>query len=360
MSAAGDGEEAPPPRPLVERDAALWAIRFFIGREPTDEAEVQFHRGHPSLESVRRAFSLTGEFQAYYESLQPASAAYAAPLFLLEPPPAGIPARFAPPSLNFPVSQLCTAAQLRGPAFASWCARLGLPPQEHRKIWEFCYVAAVADLQGMLQPGVKALGFGVGQEPLPALFARHGLQVLATDAPAELIAGQGWDSTGQHAQGLSGLERPGIVENAAFHRQVRFAPVDMNAIPAGLTGFDLCWSSCAFEHLGSLEHGLRFVEASLATLRPGGLAIHTTEFNLSSNEDTFEAANLCLYRKRDVEALMARLVAAGHAPLPLNFHPGAEKLDEHVDLPPYALPHLKLKVGRYVTTSIGLAIRKGG
>ena len=147
---------------------------------------------------------------------------------------------------------------------------------------------------------------------------------------------------------------------AEFDRLVRFAPVDMNAIPAGLEGFDLCWSSCAFEHLGSIEHGLRFVEASLRTLRPGGIAVHTTEFNLSSDTDTFEAENLCLFRRRDMEALLERLARAGHTPWPLNLYPGDGAIDAHIDLPPYALPHLKLQVGQYVTTSIGIVVQKGG
>lgn len=344
---------------LVERDAALWAIRLFIGREPVDEAEVQFHRQHPDLASLRRGFAETWEFRSFYSRLFPPQP-YAAPLFLLDPPSPEIPSRFAPPSLAAPVSQLCTAAQLREPAFAEWCGRLGLPPDLHRKIWEFCWIAAVAEAEGMLRPGLRALGFGVGQEPLPALLAQHGLDVVATDAPPEVVAGQGWDSTGQHAEGLAVLERPALIDSATFRDRVRFAPVDMNAIPPDLTGFDLCWSSCAFEHLGSIEKGLEFVENSLATLRPGGLAIHTTEFNLSSNDETFEQPNLSLFRKQDIERLFARLVAAGHAPLALNLHPGSEPVDAHIDLPPYALPHLKLRVSEYVTTSIGIAVRKGG
>jgi hypothetical protein len=30
-----------------------------------------------------------------------------------------------------------------------------------------------------------------------------------------------------------------------------------------------------------------------------------------------------------------------------------------VDLPPHGLPHIKLYVDRYITTSFGIAIRKG-
>ena len=68
MSAA---DEAPPrdlaadAPPRVSRDAALWAIRLFLGREPLDDAELEFHRGNADLESVRRAFAQTREFERF-------------------------------------------------------------------------------------------------------------------------------------------------------------------------------------------------------------------------------------------------------------------------------------------------------
>ena len=36
--------------------------------------------------------------------------------------------------------------------------------------------------------------------------------------------------------------------------------VDMNHVPADLAGrFDIVWSACALEHLGSIANGLRFM-----------------------------------------------------------------------------------------------------
>jgi len=132
----------------------------------------------------------------------------------------------------------------------------------------------------------------------------------------------------------------------------------MNAIADDLVDFDFVWSSCAFEHLGSLEAGLRFVKRTMDCLRPGGVAVHTTEFNLSSNTDTLEAGGTVLYRRCDIEALAAQLAAAGHE-LELDFDPGNGPADHHVDLPPYqAELHLKLQIGSYVSTSFGLIIGK--
>jgi len=359
------GPEPTPEVPVVQggqvsRDAAIWAIRLFLGREARDEAEITLHRSHNSLESLRTGFAQTVEFASFLRQID-AAEGYRLPLFLLQPPedPA-IPAAFAPPSLATPQSQLCTGGQLQEPAYALWCRALDLVPNQHRKTWEFCYIAAVLDAAGALREGRRALGFGVGREPLPAFLARRGVSVTATDAPPDVIESQGWATTNQHAEGIEALERPNLVASETLRRLVSFRAVDMNAIPADLTGFDICWSACALEHLGSIRNGLQFIEASLETLRPGGIAVHTTEFNLSSNRETIEVPDLCLFRKVDIESLCSRLVAAGHQILPLNLHPGHLPVDEHIDLPPFGLPHLKVQVARYVTTSIGLVIRKRG
>jgi len=342
----------------VSREAALWAMRLFVGRDPRDEEELEFHRGNPDIETLRRAFALTAEFNEFYTKLT--KPPFTVPLFLVTPPTSlAYDWRSTPPTLSDPVSQLCTEWQFREPVYQSICEALDLPfPVLHRKFWEYVWIVAILEKEGLLREGVKGLGFGVGSEPLPAFFARKGMDVLATDAPAEIIQGHGWDTTGQHAQTLSAMRRPAIVDDAILADRVKFRPVDMNNIPAELVDFDFCWSACCFEHLGSIDHGLKFVENSLATLKPGGLAIHTTEFCLSSNTSTFEHETLSLFRKQDIERLLNRLAQLGHNVWPMNFHPGTGASDEHIDLPPYALPHLKLKVAGFVTTSIGIVVQK--
>ena len=59
---------------------------------------------------------------------------------------------------------------------------------------------------------------------------------------------------------------------------MRFRAVDMNDIPPDLRGFDFTWSSCALEHLGTLRAGADFVVEQMTCLRPGGVAVHTTEY----------------------------------------------------------------------------------
>jgi SAM-dependent methyltransferase len=258
-------------------------------------------------------------------------------------------------------SCLCTQARCQSESYARWCLTLGEPVAMHRKKWEFTYVCQALEERGLLQSGARGLGFGVGREPLVAYFASRGCHVLATDLGGDEARAKGWERGEQYASSLDQLNDRGLCEWDAFRERVRYRSVDMNALPDDLTGFDFCWSACAFEHLGSIEKGLDFVANSLRTLKPGGLAIHTTEFNLSSNDDTVETGHTVIFRRRDVEALADRLRAEGHHVEPLDFDRGTGVLDRYVDVPPYLEePHLRLRLERYDCTSIGLIVRKGG
>jgi SAM-dependent methyltransferase len=159
----------------------------------------------------------------------------------------------------------------------------------------------------MLQPNRRGLVFGVGSEKLPALFAARGCSILATDGPM----GARWAQTNQHANNTDPLFDPKICDRKIFDDRVQFAICDMNAIPVGLRGFDFCWSASVLEHLGDLEAGLRFIENSLECLRPGGVAVHVLEYNLASNDRTSTEGDTCLYRRRDIDELVRRLLAKG-------------------------------------------------
>jgi SAM-dependent methyltransferase len=251
-------------------------------------------------------------------------------------------------------SETCSSHHFRLDAYAYWCARIAEVPRHHRKQWEFFYICQALWERGFLGEGFRGLGFGVGREPLTALFASAGCSVLATDLDEELARNQGWAGD-EHAASGQLLNERGICPQEVFARRVNYRNINMSQIPEDLIDFDFCWSACALEHLGDLEAGLHFVERSLACLRPGGLAVHTTEFNLDSNEGTLERGATVVYRRRDIEELMGRLAAKGHRCEPLMIHRGSEDIDEHIDVPPYSTDqHLRLRLAEHNVTSIGL------
>ncbi|MEO5984396.1 MAG: hypothetical protein ABIP80_02755, partial [Ferruginibacter sp.] len=201
-------------------------------------------------------------------------------------------------------SELCKAMDYHSTWFKRWCDELSELPNFHRKQWEFIYVMQSLWERGCLAEGKNGLVFAVGEEPLPAMFAKYGCNILATDIfPEEGIA-KGWDKTNQLCFGVSNLNNRGICPQETFDKLVSYRPVDMNDIPNDLVGFDFNWSSCSFEHLGTLEKGFSFLTNQLKTLRPGGWAVHTTEYNVSSNDETQENNDTVIYRHRDIEKIV--------------------------------------------------------
>jgi SAM-dependent methyltransferase len=282
-----------------------------------------------------------------------------------------VPAREAPVLLRLG-GRLCRQEDIEAPWLHHWCARLGMAPLYHRKVWEECYVAQALWEAGMLAPRRRGLGFAVGRELLPAFLAAQGAQVVATDLAAADPRARMWHDSGQFAAAAEHLFHPHLISRDEFDALVSFRAVDMAAIPDDVRrgGFDFLWSVCSLEHLGSLEAGMRFVEQAMACLRPGGVAVHTTEYNLAEEGRTLESGVTVLYQRRHIEALARRLDAAGHRVAPIDFTQGEGVLDRFVDLPPFALPdgtqpvkdtpHLRKAFREHVATSIGLVVRAGG
>jgi hypothetical protein len=255
-------------------------------------------------------------------------------------------------------SQLCTQAQYDSPAMRHWIAELKEQPHYHSKLWEYSFILQAISERGLMTPGKKGIGFGVGQEPLPSVFAKHGVEILATDLDLATATKDGWANSEQYMSSLEVLNQRGIASDEEFHRLVKAANVDMTKIPDTLQGFDFTWSTCALGHLGNLEKGMQFIEDSLKTLKPGGIAVHTTELNLSSDTDTIESPRTSVYRRHDIEELVRRLTAEGHE-VHVNFNIGNGPLDRYVDERPYTSDkHLRLRLGPYAATSLGIVIRK--
>jgi cyclopropane fatty-acyl-phospholipid synthase-like methyltransferase len=119
--------------------------------------------------------------------------------------------------------------------------------------------------------------------------------VLATDLDSTRPETKLWRQTNEYAGTVEALRRSDICPDQVLLANIEFQPIDMNALPRRLEGqFDFCWSACALEHLGSLENGIKFIENSLRMLKPGGVAVHTTEFTLSRG-DTIDHEPTVLY-----------------------------------------------------------------
>jgi 2-polyprenyl-3-methyl-5-hydroxy-6-metoxy-1,4-benzoquinol methylase len=257
-------------------------------------------------------------------------------------------------------SSPCTKKQLLTKDFEKWAKELNEPMKLHRKLWEWCYISQVLHERGMLQPGKKGLGFAVGKEPLISLFAKMGCDILATDMPEGGSGQSDWASTNQHSTNVNQLVREDICPLEEFNKRVKFRPVDMNKIPSDLGTYDFIWSSCSIEHLGNLRLGTQFIVNMTKFLKKGGIAVHTTELNVSSNDATVDNNPIAIFRKKDFEFMKELLNGCGHMVEEFDFFTGDEPEDLYVDPPPYPQKvHLKLLLGPYAATSFGIIVTAG-
>ncbi|MEO6289074.1 MAG: methyltransferase domain-containing protein [Ginsengibacter sp.] len=257
------------------------------------------------------------------------------------------------------ISEICKAKDFLTEWHKRWAKELGEQVRFHRKQWEFTYILQALWERGCIAAGHNGLVFAVGTERLPSLLAKYGCNITATDIHPDQGVEKGWANGNQLCFGVELLNTAGLCDNNTFLKRVKYMPVDMNDIPSDLTGFDFNWSSCSFEHLGSLEKGFAFLQNQLKTLKPGGWAVHTTEYNISSNTETLDEENTVIYRQRDIEYIISKIRAAGHFVEELDFSIGGLPEDFNVDLHPYkSAPHVKLQLSKFVVTSIGMIIQK--
>lgn len=256
-------------------------------------------------------------------------------------------------------SELCKAKDFQQEWFAKWCDELGETPNHHRKQWEYVYILQALWERGCISKGKRGIGFAVGTEPLPSVFAKYGCDILATDILPEKGEELGWITANQLCTGVDSLYKCDICDKETFNQRVEYMPVDMNDIPSDLRHFDFNWSSCSFEHLGTIEKGIQFLRSQLKTLKPGGWAVHTTEFNISSNDETQDNNPTVVFRMRDIETIAGELRREGHWVEELDYSLGGLPQDFEVDIYPHQQKvHIKLQIGPFVVTSIGLIIRK--
>jgi SAM-dependent methyltransferase len=234
-------------------------------------------------------------------------------------------------------------------------------PRYHRKAWEWCVAAQALWERGKLAPGMRALGFAVGNEPMASIFASFGVDVEATDLDPNLGRSSDWMTTNQHASSIEALYKPHIIDRPSFDARIRFRYADMNGdwdFPEA--SYDFIWSCCSMEHLGSLQSGLIFVVRAARLLKPGGIAVHTTEYNVSSNTATPETGPSVIYRRTDVEEIDRILRREGRCLAKMDFDAGDHEYDRLYDIPPYyQIPgrqHIKLLLEGHVSTSYLLTV----
>lgn len=180
-----------------------------------------------------------------------------------------------------------------------------------RKIWEYCCIILAAEF-GRIMNGAptkpRAIGFGVGREPIPAMLAARGFDVLATDAPLSPKIQKYWRDGDCHSNDVSELVYPKLCAPEIMRERVTFANVDMldlSTIPSEWRGVDFVWSANSLDHLGSLAAGTKFIADSLQLLGSLGVACHTTEYNTNLSDAHVPVGDTVFYRAQDIRDMFS-------------------------------------------------------
>lgn len=145
---------------------------------------------------------------------------------------------------------------------------------QHRKVWEWVQgVAALARLD-RLTPSAHALGVATGHEPVIYWLANRVAQVYATDLYSGVFA------TNEASPDI--LHDPDKYAPYTYPRErVHFLPMSGTDICFGDETIDFVFSFCSIEHFGSRANSRRSLQEMARVLRPGGVAVVSTEVLLN-------------------------------------------------------------------------------
>ncbi len=239
------------------------------------------------------------------------------------------------------------------------------PDFVHRKAWEWVQTIYGLDCLGMIRPDARALGVGVGWEPLSFFFANHVAEVVATDLyPVE----SEW--TGREGNPKI-LEDPKDFAPYPYPEdRVKFLRMDGTRLDFPDESFDVVWSCSSIEHFGRHGGAAQSMLEMQRVLRPGGVASVITEYVLPNAQTgaltTFDGEyfNLrCVYDYLLRPVTKLRLVQALDLNLPDYYRQRPVILPDESEAPHGGIdkPHVVLRVptGTEIT-SIALFLRKAG
>ena len=264
--------------------------------------------------------------------------------YIVDPQPSGT---FDPADL--PLNKVCRVADGGNPLWRRGYDDLGFPAGPdvfHRKIWEFNQALYGLRTLRRLAPDATALGIGCGHEELMYFLANRIGKVVATDLyEGGFLGGEGDADV---------IDHPAKYAPFRFredHLDVR----QMNALALQFDGesFDFVFCLSSLEHFGSEHDKLTALREMHRVLKPGGVAVLTTEIVLN------RLGRGSQYFQRET---LTRLIGEAGFALdgPTDFGVEQEYSARPLALPmdAFAVPHVVLRNFNTIYTSIALFLMK--
>ncbi|PZU10323.1 MAG: hypothetical protein DI605_07040 [Sphingomonas sp.] len=195
------------------------------------------------------------------------------------------------PTLTAPVTQLATARQLKSDTVARWIKSGALAGSDDLGRWRAIYVLEALRTYGMMEPGARGAGMGALDHSVIAGLAGRGLEIDLVVPP-----GSGDIAAADNLPHVDPELGQGVTVRTAS-----LAP-----LAPDLVNYDFIWTRwTADEDMTLLEHA-RFIEAAIACLRPGGVAVHVVDY------DPAVMGSGRGFARQDVERIILLLISRGH------------------------------------------------
>lgn len=252
-------------------------------------------------------------------------------------------------------------AEAHGPAWPTGA--------EYRKQWEVAMAALTFREQGVLRPDAEVLGVGAGNEPTVFWLTNHVRRVFATD----LYLGDEWAESAAPVM----LTDPGRFWPGPWEpRRLVVQHMDGRDLRYPDASVDAIFSSSSIEHFGGHDDVAAAVDEMYRVLRPGGVLSLSTELRLEGKGNglpeillfTPRQLNELVVRRRPWEGGMSvRRPSDETVASAVSFDDAGRDLTAHIAehgaiffdrLRWSAYPHVVLRHGGYVWTSVHLALRK--
>ena len=250
---------------------------------------------------------------------------------------------------DVPLNKVCRVADATDPLWRRGYDDLGFtddPRRFHRKVWEFNQSLYGLRRLRRLAPAATALGIGCGHEELMYFLANRIRHVTAPD----LYEGA-WIGGESDADVLTHPAKYAPFKYREDHLEVRRMDGLSLASPEAAFDFVFCLSS--IEHFGRLQDKLRSLREMFRVLKPGGVAVLTTEVVLNRLG--------CGAQYFPAQTLFALVREAGFT---LGGEPDLRVESEYAQAPlalpmdTFVSPHVVLRNFHTVYTSIGLFLMK--
>jgi SAM-dependent methyltransferase len=240
------------------------------------------------------------------------------------------------------------------------------PGQIHRKDWEWTLGIIAMKRFGKLNNNNVAIGIGAGRELILFHLAHHLGHIYATD----LYSGKEW----AHFAPADFVENPGKYSPFPYDPKVLTAlRMDGTRLEFPSDSFDIAFSFSSIEHFGGEDHSgaLKSLKEMERVLKPGGIAIVTTEY-IINNKDPPDLTNQ-FYNERTIHSRLIDRLDRMKLVEPLDLTISPRTLDRGIidasdavkwdtsrvdDAFKQANPYVVIKLGNKLITSIMLVFQK--